>query len=183
MKEAEDFVGKNVQKTIERELKKSSSKKGNGGHYGQLKPVQDASGIWVVGERLTMYNAMTADSSLQRLLPSKHPATRLFMQHAHQTGGHRGCQRKLSVDLMPILREVNTNTRRNNKIMKKYLSSTFFRPLFLWKNTHMIGKHHLARLGFFLFSDPMDIPYDMYVSLIFCLICRNHHVLEAVCKR
>ncbi|KAL9987899.1 hypothetical protein ACROYT_G002279 [Oculina patagonica] len=90
LKEAEDFVVKNVQKTIECELKKSSSKKGNGGHYAKLKPVQDASGIWVVGERLTRYNAMTPDSSLQRLLPSKHPATRLFMERAHQAGGHRG---------------------------------------------------------------------------------------------
>ena len=90
LKEAEDFVVKNVQKTIECELKKSSSTKGNGGQYAQLKPVQDASGTWVVGERLTRYNAMTPDSSLQRLLPSKHPATRLFMQRAHQAGGHRG---------------------------------------------------------------------------------------------
>ena len=90
LKEAEDFVVKNVQKTIECELKKSSSTKGNGGQHAQLKPVQDASGIWVVGERLTRYNAMTPDSSLQRLLPSKHPATRLFMQRAHQAGGHRG---------------------------------------------------------------------------------------------
>ena len=72
LKEAEAFVVKNVQKTIECELKKSSSKKGNGGHYAKLKPVQDASGIWVVGERLTRYNVMTPDSSLQRLLPSKH---------------------------------------------------------------------------------------------------------------
>ena len=87
LKEAEDFVMKNVQKTIECELKKSSSKKGNGGHYATLKPVQDASGIWVVGERLTRYNVMTPDLSLQRLLPFKQPATRLFMQHAHQTGG------------------------------------------------------------------------------------------------
>ena len=81
---------KNVQKTIDCELKKSSSKKGNGGHFAKLKPVQDASGIWVVGERLTRYNAMTQDSSLQRLLSSKHPATRLFKQRADQAGGHRG---------------------------------------------------------------------------------------------
>ena len=90
LKEAEDFVVKNIQKTIECELKKSSSKKGNGGHYAKLKPVLDASGIWVVGERLTRYNAMTTDSSLQRLLPSKHPATCFFMQRTHQAGGHRG---------------------------------------------------------------------------------------------
>ena len=49
LKEAEDFVV-NVQKTIECELEKSSSKKGHGGHYAKLKPVQDASGIWVIGE-------------------------------------------------------------------------------------------------------------------------------------
>ena len=90
LKEAEDFVVKNVQKTIECELKKSSNKKGNGGHFAKLKPVQDASGIWVVGEQLTRYNAMTQDSSLQRLLPSKHPATHLFTQRADQAGGHRG---------------------------------------------------------------------------------------------
>ena len=90
LKDAEDFVVKNIQKTMECELKKSSSKKGHGGRYAKLKPVQYASGIWVVGERLTRYNAMTPDSSLQRLLPSKHPATRLFMERAHQAGGHRG---------------------------------------------------------------------------------------------
>ena len=78
LKEAEDFVVKNVQKTIECELKKSNSTKGNGGQHAQLKPVRDASGIWVVGERLTRFNAMTPDWSLQRLLPSNHPATRLF---------------------------------------------------------------------------------------------------------
>ena len=33
---------------------------------------------------------MTLDLSLQRLLPSKHPATQLFMQHTHQAGGHGG---------------------------------------------------------------------------------------------
>ena len=96
LKEAEDFVVKNAQKTIECGLKKSSSKKGDGGHYAQLKPVQDASGIWVVRERLTRYNAMTPDLSLKRLLPSKHPATHLFMQRAHQAGGHRGCDATLA---------------------------------------------------------------------------------------
>ena len=70
--------------------KEAQQQEGNGGHYAKLKPVQDASGIWVIGERLIRYNAMTPDSSLQRLLPSKHPATRLFMQRAHQAGGHRG---------------------------------------------------------------------------------------------
>lgn len=58
LKAAEDFVVKNVQKTTECKLKKSSTKKGNGGHYAKLRPIQDASGIWVVGERLTGYNVM-----------------------------------------------------------------------------------------------------------------------------
>ena len=89
LKEAEDFVVSDVQKSIEDELKKSSSKRGKGGHYASLKPVQDVNGLWVVGERLTRYNAMTPDSSLQRLLPTQHPATRLFMRRAHQAG-HRG---------------------------------------------------------------------------------------------
>ena len=85
VKEAEDFVVKNVQKTIECELKKSASKKGNGSHYAKLKPVQDVSGIWVVGERLTRYNAMTPDSSLQRLLPSKHPAFHAMHSSSRRT--------------------------------------------------------------------------------------------------
>ena len=86
LKEAEDFVVSDVQKSIEDELKKSSSKRGKGGHYASLKPVQDVNGLWVVGERLTRYNAMTPDSSLQRLLPTQHPATLLFMRRAHQAG-------------------------------------------------------------------------------------------------
>ena len=90
LKEAVDFIVKNIQTMIKCELKKSSSKKGNGDHYAKLKPVQDARGIWLLGERLTRYNAMTPDSSLQRLFPFKHPATHLFIQHADQAGGHRG---------------------------------------------------------------------------------------------
>lgn len=90
LKDAEGFVVKYIQKTMKCELKKSSSKRGHGGRYAKLKPVQDASRIWVVGERLTRYNAMTPDSPLQRLLPSKHSATCLFMERAHQAGGHRG---------------------------------------------------------------------------------------------
>ena len=78
-----------VQKSIEGELKMSSIKKGKGGCYAKLKPVQDVTGLWVVGERLIRYNAMPPDSSLQKLLPTQHPAKRLFMQCAHQAG-HRG---------------------------------------------------------------------------------------------
>jgi len=89
LKEVEDFVVMDVQKSIEGELKMSSIKKGKGGRYAKLKPVPDVTGLWVVGERLIRYNAMTPDSSLQKLLPTQHPATRLFMQRAHQAG-HRG---------------------------------------------------------------------------------------------
>ena len=78
-----------VQKSIEGELKKSSSKKGKGGCYAKMKPVHDVNGLWIVGEWVIRYNAMTLDSSLQKLLPTQHPATRLFMQRAHQAG-HRG---------------------------------------------------------------------------------------------
>ena len=89
LKEAEDLIVKDVQKSIEGELKKSSNKGGRGGCYAKLRPVLDVNGMWVVGERLTRYNAMTPDSSLQKLLPNQHPATRLFLQRSHQAG-HRG---------------------------------------------------------------------------------------------
>ena len=89
LKEAENFVVKDAQKSIETELKKNNGRNGKGGRFAKLKPVQDANGLWVVGERLTRYNAMTADSTLQRLLPTCHPATRLFMERSHRAG-HRG---------------------------------------------------------------------------------------------
>ena len=79
---------RDVQKFIEGELKKSSNKGGRRVHYAKMRPVLDANGMWVVGERLR-YNEITPDSSLQKLLPNQHPATRLFMQRAHQAG-HRG---------------------------------------------------------------------------------------------
>ena len=33
---------------------------------------------------------MTPDASLQKLLPTRHPVTRLFMKRAHKDCGHRG---------------------------------------------------------------------------------------------
>ena len=80
---------KNIQKSFEGELKKNSNKRSRGGCYAKLRPVLDVNEMWVVGERLRKYNAMMPDSSLQKLLPNQHPATRLFMQPAHQAG-HRG---------------------------------------------------------------------------------------------
>ena len=83
LKEAEDFI-------IEGDLKKSSNKGGRRAHYAKIRPVLlDVNGMWVFGERLTRYKEMTPDSSLQKLFPNQHPATRLFMKRAHQAG-HRG---------------------------------------------------------------------------------------------
>ena len=49
---------RDVQKSIEGELKKSiSNKGGRRGHYAKLRPVLDVqvNGMWVVGERPTRY--------------------------------------------------------------------------------------------------------------------------------
>ena len=57
-KEAEDFIVRDVLKSIEGELKKSSNKGGRRGHYAiKLRPVLDVqvNGMWVVGERPTRY--------------------------------------------------------------------------------------------------------------------------------
>ena len=61
LKEAEDFIVKDVQKSIEGKLKKSSNKGGKGGHCAKLRPVLDVNGMWVIGERPTRYNAMKPD--------------------------------------------------------------------------------------------------------------------------
>ena len=84
LREAENFIVKDMQKSIETEL----TKKG-GGKFAKLRPAQINTGLWVVGRRLTRFNPMTDDGTLQKLLPTNHPATRLFMKRAHQAG-HRG---------------------------------------------------------------------------------------------
>ena len=117
LKEAECFVVVDVQKSIECELRKSSNE-GKGGHYGKLKPLQDTNGLWVIGEQLTKYNAMTPDSSLQKLLPAKHPATCLFMQCAHQAG-HQGRDATLAQFRMHYL---GTTWEQTGKISKIELS-------------------------------------------------------------
>lgn len=86
LKEAEDFMVTDVQKFFDCALKTSINKGGRRGHYAKKRPVLDVNVMWVVGERLTRYNEMTPDSSLQKLLPNQRPATRLFMQGAHQAG-------------------------------------------------------------------------------------------------
>ncbi|CAB4042915.1 Hypothetical predicted protein, partial [Paramuricea clavata] len=88
LQEAENFIVKEVQKSFESELTKTDRKGRKGGRFACLNPVQDESGLWVVGQRLKNKNSMTVDSSLQKLLPYRH-VSRLFMQRAH-TSGHRG---------------------------------------------------------------------------------------------
>ena len=61
LKEAEDFFVKDIQKSIEGELKTSSNKGGKRGHCAKLRPVLDVNGMWVVDERPTRYNAMKPD--------------------------------------------------------------------------------------------------------------------------
>ncbi|CAB3998608.1 Hypothetical predicted protein [Paramuricea clavata] len=89
LQEAENFIVKEVQKSFESELTKTDRKGRKGGRFACFNPVQDESGLWVVGQRLKNKNPMTVDSSLQKLLPYRHHVTRLFMQRAH-TSGHRG---------------------------------------------------------------------------------------------
>ncbi|CAB4041710.1 PREDICTED: uncharacterized protein LOC107333192 [Paramuricea clavata] len=89
LQEAENFIVKEVQKSFESELTKTDRKGRKGGRFACFNPVQDESGLWVVGQRLKNKNPMTVDSSLQKLLPYRHHVTRLFMQRAH-TFGHRG---------------------------------------------------------------------------------------------
>ncbi|RUA05209.1 MAG: hypothetical protein DSY43_05115, partial [Gammaproteobacteria bacterium] len=89
LQDAEDFIVKDLQKSLQADLMRTDRKKGKGGRYANLKPTQEENGLWVVGERLSRYNAMTPDSSLQKLLPACHRATRLLMERAHRNG-HRG---------------------------------------------------------------------------------------------
>ena len=76
---------------------------------------------------------------------------------------------------MLISHEVDKNTHRNNKMMKKYFPITFLQSLFLWKTIYMVW-NFIWEEGFFVFSDPMGIPYDMYESFNFCFNCWDHHM-------
>ena len=89
LQEAEDFLVKDAQRSMKDELLKKSNKNGKGGRYARLKPSVNDQGLWVVGERLSRHNVLTPDSSLQKLLPASHRATRLLMKRAHRSG-HRG---------------------------------------------------------------------------------------------
>ena len=89
LREAEKLIVKDVQRSLVNELKKTDRKGRKGGRYASLNPVENKDGLWVVGQRLHNNNPMTADSSLQKLLPLRHHVTRLFMRRAHKSG-HRG---------------------------------------------------------------------------------------------
>ncbi|CAB4018942.1 Hypothetical predicted protein [Paramuricea clavata] len=52
LQEAENFIVKEVQKSFESELTKTDRKGRKGGRFACLNPVQDESGLWVVGQRL-----------------------------------------------------------------------------------------------------------------------------------
>ena len=89
LRDAEDFLVRDVQGSIHEELIKRDRKGRTGGRYRRLNPVQNEKGFWVVGARLLQHNAMTLDTELQKLLPTCHRGTRLFMERAHRAG-HRG---------------------------------------------------------------------------------------------
>ena len=90
LQQAEDFVVKNVQEMLKDEMAKADHKGRKGGHYASLNPGKDESGHFVVGQRLKNRNPMTPDVSLQKLLPTRHPVTRLLMERAHRLCVHRG---------------------------------------------------------------------------------------------
>ncbi|CAB4043171.1 Hypothetical predicted protein [Paramuricea clavata] len=56
LQEAENFIVKEVQKSFESELTKTDRKGRKGGRFACLNPVQDESGLWVVGQRLKNKN-------------------------------------------------------------------------------------------------------------------------------
>ena len=79
--DAENYLIKEAQKTIQIDSH----------NYKALNPARLANGIWVVGaSRLAMGNPLGGIySDLPKLLPTKHPFTRLCMKEAHERD-HRG---------------------------------------------------------------------------------------------
>ena len=90
LQEAENFLVKDIQKELKIEVQKTDRKGRQGGRYASLNPGRDEEGYYVIGRRLENKNPMTPDSSLQKLIPTRHPLTRLFMDRAHKECGHRG---------------------------------------------------------------------------------------------
>ena len=89
LQEAENYIVRDIQSTMEDELKKSLKNGAVGGKYSALKPFTNSEDLWCVGTRIAHYNPMTPDSAPQKLLSYDHPATQLLMQDAHQRG-HQG---------------------------------------------------------------------------------------------
>ena len=59
LEEAEDFIVKDVQKTLEEEMAKTDHKGRKGGRYASLNPGKDESGHFVIGQCLKYRNPMT----------------------------------------------------------------------------------------------------------------------------
>ena len=76
--DAENFKAKGTQKTMQEKLVKTDQKRRKGGRYATLNPVLRKNGLCLFGGRLKQCNPMTLDSSLPKLLPSSHRATRLL---------------------------------------------------------------------------------------------------------
>ena len=81
---------KDVQKELKIEVQKTDREGRQGGRYASLNLGRDEEGYYVIGRRLENKNPMTPDSALQKLMPTRHPLTRLFMDRAHKECGHRG---------------------------------------------------------------------------------------------
>ena len=87
--EAENLLVKDAQKELKIEVEKTDRKGRQGGRYASLNPASDENGYYVIGRRLIDRNPMTPDASPQKLIPTRHPLTRLFMERAHKESGHR----------------------------------------------------------------------------------------------
>ena len=77
--EAENLLVKDAQKDLKIEVEKTDRKGRQGGRYASLIPASDENGHYVIGRRLIDKNPMTPDASLQKLMQTRHPLTRLFM--------------------------------------------------------------------------------------------------------
>lgn len=90
LKLAEYVIIKDVQTSITNDVNRKSTQGKLCGSYTRLHPMKDCAGIWIVGARMVRYNPMTPDNQPQKLLPSKHPVTKLIMKDAHSDCKHRG---------------------------------------------------------------------------------------------
>ena len=90
LRKAEDILLKDVQSSISNDMKQTNTRGKQVSMYVRLHPVQNENGVWIVGSRLNRFNPMSPDSLPQRLIPSKHPATRIMMWDAHRACKHRG---------------------------------------------------------------------------------------------